>query len=253
MKTQISSTLAFGLLCYWAVPAGAEYTLILKNGRRISVQSYREEKGLIKFNGMGGEIGISKDQIQAVRRGDAVAPGDLDLTRPETTSQSATDSIAAQEGTGGKTPTPEEERARDEREYQQKLIETTRRLKEVQDRYSESIRGTASPEPNLQSSEEQRAASREDTIARFRDAASNPSEPAPVKLLTPSPFSSLPPTIVENQPVARPPTSPDLPVTETQRELSDLREQMIQFDKERARLIDEMRQKNLNTGSMFLE
>ncbi len=253
MKTQISFTLAFALLSYWAVPAGAEYTLILKNGRRISVQSYREEKGLIKFNGMGGEIGISKDQIQAIRRGDALTPGDLDLTRPETPNQSASDAIAASEGTGAKAPTAEEERAREEKEYQQKLIETTRRLKEVQDRYSESIRGTTSPEPNLQSSEEQRAASREDTISRFRDAASNPSEPAPVKLLTPSPFSSLPPTIVENQPVARPPTSPQLPVTDTQRELSDLREQMIQFDKERARLIDEMRQKNLSTGAMFLE
>jgi len=102
--------------------------------------------------------------------------------------------------------------------------------------------------------EEQIKASRADVISRFRDATSNPSEPAPVRLLTPSPFSSLPPTITEERPPARAPTTyENLPTTEAQKEFSDLRNQAIELDKERERLINEMRQKNLSIGSLFLE
>src|SRR3989338_11669093 len=57
--------LAAFLLCI-AEPLYAQHTLVLKNGRRITVQSYREEGGMIKFPGMGGEIGIKRDQIQSI-------------------------------------------------------------------------------------------------------------------------------------------------------------------------------------------
>jgi hypothetical protein len=133
-------------------------------------------------------------------------------------------------------------------------MEVTGQLKEVQDRYSQLLRGTTSPEPNQLVTEEQIKASRDDVISRFRDATANPSEPAPVRLLTPSPFSSLPPTITEERPPARAPTTyENLPYTETQKEFSDLRNQAIELDKERERLINEMRQKNMSIGSLFLE
>ena len=48
---------------------------MLKNGRQITVQSYREEGSMIKFTGLGGEIGISKDQVQTIRAEEGDRPG----------------------------------------------------------------------------------------------------------------------------------------------------------------------------------
>jgi hypothetical protein len=251
MKTQIGSTMLLALLFYWTLPASAEYTLILKNGRRITVQSYREEKGLIKFNGLGGEIGISKEQIQAIRRGDAVAPGDLDLTRSENPAASAT-GAPAQEGAAGRAPTAEDERAREEKEYHAKFKDLTDQLKAAQDSYSESIRGTSSPDPMQLVTEEQIKARQDDVSARFKDAQNNPSEPAPVKLITPSPFSSLPPTVTEIQPSGRtlsPYESPQL-LTDREQELLNLRNRAVEIERERERLLNEMKQKNFSTGSL---
>jgi hypothetical protein len=235
--------LAVCLYC-WTVPALADYTLILKNGRQITVPTYREEGRMIKFHALGGEIGISKDQIQAIEKATQVPPPQpTQLQGPVAAPPVAERSLTA-----------EEERAKEEKEYQQKLMEVTGQLKEVQDRYSQLLRGTTSPEPSQLVTEEQIKASRADVISRFRDATSNPSEPAPVRLLTPSPFSSLPPTITEERPPARAPTAyENLPYTATQKEFSDLRNQAIELDKERERLINEMRQKNLSIGSLFLE
>src|SRR5262245_20817363 len=243
MHKKLTFLVALCLYC-WTVPALADYTLVLKYGRRITVPSYREEGRMIKFHALGGEIGISKDQIQSIEKTIQVpSPQQTQLEEPAADPQVAERAL-----------TPEEERAREEKEYQQKLMEVTGQLKEVQDRYSQLLRGTTSPEASQLVTEEQIKASRDDVISRFRDATSNPSEPAPVRLLTPSPFSSLPPTITEERPPARAPTTyENLPYTETQKEFSDLRNQAIELDKERERLINEMRQKNMSIGSLFLE
>ena len=250
MKTQISSALAFAFICCWTVPAAAEYTLILKNGRRITVQSYREENGVIKFGGLGGEIGISKDQIQSIRQGETATPGDLNLIRTETPTQSAGNVPSGQEGTAGKTPASDE-RVREERAYQEKITNLNDQLKAAQDRYSEIIRGTTSPDPTQLVTEEQIKARQDDAVARFKDAQNNPSEPTPVKLLTPSPFTSLPPTVTEVQPTGRTVSPYEAPqsFTDRQKELLDLRNQALEIEKERERLINEMKQKNLYTGS----
>jgi hypothetical protein len=255
MKTQISFTLVCTLICCWPAPAAAEYTLILKNGRRITVQNYREEKGVIKFSGLGGEIGISKEQIQAIRQGDAAASGDLDLTRSDSPTRAAAGiPTPAQEGSGAKPLTPEEERAKEEQEYQKKIGNLTDQLKAARDRYSEEIRGTTSPEPTQLITEEQIKARQEDLVSRFKEAQNNPSPPASVILSRPSPFTTLPPT-QETVPGAAVPPPPDLPqvLTEKERELSELRQRAIQLENERERLINEMRQKNLNTGSLLVE
>ena len=241
-RSQVLLTFA---LCFWTGPAYADYTLVLKNGRRITVQSYREEGRMIKFRSLGGEIGISRDQIQSIQKAD---PGELTLD------QSQLQGPASASQAPQKLATSEEEKAKEEKEYQQKLVELTGQLKEVRDRYSELLRGTTSPEPSQLVTEEQIKASQADVISRFREATSNPSEPAPVRLLTPSPFSSLPPTITEERPPARAPTTyENLPDTETQREFSELRNQAIELAKEREKLINEMRQKNMSIGSAFLE
>jgi hypothetical protein len=250
MKTQMSSTLAFALFCGWVVPAAAEYTLILKNGRRITVQNYREEKGLVKFTGLGGEIGISKEQIQAIHKGGAVTPGDLDLTRTEPPAQAAPVAPSVQEGAGAKTLTPDEERAKEEREYQAKFNDLNDRLKAAQDNYAESIRGSAGPEPMQLITDEQVRSRQDDVTARFKDAQNHPSEPAPVKLLTPSPFTSLPPTVTEVQPSGRAVSPYESPQTLTAREqeLLDLRNRALELERERELLINEMKQKNFYTG-----
>ncbi|HEX9787493.1 MAG TPA: hypothetical protein VGB09_05670, partial [Candidatus Binatia bacterium] len=74
----------------WLGAAEARYVLVLKNGRQIIVQSYREEGSMIKFSGLGGEIALSKDQVQSIRRADETdrsAPPSLAVDRlPGTTS-----------------------------------------------------------------------------------------------------------------------------------------------------------------------
>jgi len=233
------------VLCFWTGPASADYTLVLKNGRRITVQNYREEGRMIRFRSLGGEIAISKDQIQSIQKAD---PGELTLDQSQFQGPASTSQAPE------RLVTSEEEKAKEEKEYQQRLVELTGQLQEVRDRYSELLRGTTSPEPSQLVTEEQIKASRADVISRFRDATSNPSEPAPVRLLTPSPFSSLPPTVTEERPPARAPTTyENLPETETQREFSELRNQAIELAKEREKLINEMRQKNMSIGSAFLE
>jgi hypothetical protein len=245
MSKRLKLLLLTVFLHTWVIPAWADYTLFLKNGRRITVQDYRDEGGIIKFYVFGGETAISKDQIQSIQRAD---PGELAIQQ----SQFQKPGVGSQPAE--RPLTPEEERAKEEKEYQQKLLEVTARLKEARDRYSRLLRGTTSPEPTQLVTEEQIKAGQADVISRFRDAASNPSEPAPVRLLTPSPFSSLPPTITEERPPTREPTTyENLPLTETQRELSEARNQAIELDKEREKLINEMQKKNMSIGSLFLE
>jgi hypothetical protein len=152
----------------------------------------------------------------------------------------------------GKSLSPEEERAREEKEYQQKLIDVNQRLKNAQDRYSQAIRGTTSSEPSLLTTEEQLKARTDDIISRSLDAQYNPTEPAGTRLVTPSPFSSLPPTVTEVSPPSVPRvTGPLPPYTERQKELSELRSQTLQLEKDRERLIEEMKQKNFDSAKLL--
>ncbi len=194
MKTICAST-TVGLLLYAAASAHADYVLVLKNGRQITVQSYREEGSMIKFTGLGGEIGISKEQIETVRKTDAGGTSSLNLRELERSQASPMPETGSQPAAVEKPSAAEENRAQEEREYQQSISNITDRLKEVRDRYSQSIRDTASAEPSQLVNEGQVNARQDDVVARFKDAQQNPSEPTPVKLLEPSPFSSLPPTM----------------------------------------------------------
>lgn len=250
MKTHITSTLAFALLCFSIIPARAEYTLILKNGRRITVQTYREDNGVVKFNGLGGEIGISKEQIQAIRKGDGAEAGDLDLTRLEAPPAAGSDAASGAQASAEGKPSADHERAREEQQYQSKLKELNERLKATEDAYAESIRGSAGPDPMQLVTEEQMRARQDDLSARFKDAQNHPSEAAPVRLLDPSPFSSLPPTVTEVQPAGRTvsPYETSQTFTPREQELLELRNRAVELERERERLLNEMKQKNLSGG-----
>jgi hypothetical protein len=277
------SVLAVVTLLLWSAPLSAQYTLVLKNGRRITVQSYREEGGMIKFQGLGGEIGVGRDQIQSIvkageREGQGfVLPGSKKAPA-ETATKSQEEKKAV--GTGpeaetkakGKTEgpsqtkekvlTPEEaaaeEKAKAEKEYQNRVKQLTEQIKAARERYAIATRGSASPEPGLLTTDEAIKARREDLISRLRDVQHNPGGPSDaggVKMLTPSPFSGVPPSTTELRPGEAAPHV-DTPVqsyTGKERELSDMRNQINQLEKQRERLIEEMKQKNLDTGSLFLE
>jgi hypothetical protein len=246
------SIIATAALIGSAVSLPAEYVLVLKNGRQITVLSYREEGSMIKFQGFGGEIGISKDQIQTVRKVGREGPLGLDVTAPEAQLPPSSREMAAPQPESAATEesgSSAEERQREASEYQEKLVEITERLKAAQDRYSQAIRDTSSPQPSQLVSPAQVEARQEDVISRFKDAQYNPSEPAPVSLLENSPFISLPPTTTEVQPTGRTRSPYQLPpnYTAKQQELLDLRNQAIQLDNEREQLINEMKKKDFDS------
>lgn len=266
----------------WSEPLLADYTLVLKNGRRITVESYREEGGMIKFYGLGGEIGISKDQIQSILKAGemegrgTVLPG-LEGSAAgsrETSQEEKKVTSPPREGedrVGGKKEvaaepkervvTPEErlaaERAKEEKEYQRRVKEITAELKSVRDRFLLATSGSSGPEPTLLGSEEAIRARTEILMSRQRDAQHNPESPSAVKLLTPSPFTGSPPNVTEfrsGQDQLGPRVNPPPPgYTEKERELSNLRNQLRGLENARDRLIQEMRQKKFDTGSLFLE
>ncbi|MFQ5902346.1 MAG: hypothetical protein ACE5JO_01520 [Candidatus Binatia bacterium] len=274
--------LSLAFLFWWSGPLSAEYTLVLKNGRRITVQSYREEGGMIKFYGLGGEIGIARDQIQSILKAGGkgrgmVFPGVKETpARPSGASQEK--KKVASPGPGGKAKVkgkkerpaeakekvliPEEklaeERSKEEEEYQKRVREITEQIKAVRDRYALATRGSSGPEPSLLNSQEAIRARTDDLISRLRDAQHNPAGPSDaggIKLSTPSSFAGAPPTTIELRPgEVIPRVDAPLPrYTGKQKELSELRNQIIQLQKKRERLIQEMRQKNFDTGSLFLE
>lgn len=275
--------LVAGLLVACPGPLYAEYTLVLKNGRRVTVESYREEGGMIKFRGLGGEIGISREQIQSIlkagepqSRGMSLSGTERTPVEPATTGQeekleaskSPTGQAKGEGKEGGATPgqdkvlTPEEklaeERAKEEKEYQSKVSQLTEQIKAARDRYAIATRGSSGPEPTLLNSEEAIKARTDDLISRLRDAQYNPSGPSDaggIKLSTPSSFSGVPPTTTELRPGAVAPRV-DAPLpgyTNTEKALSDLRNQLNQLQKDRERLIEQMKQKNFHTGSLFLD
>jgi hypothetical protein len=265
------------LIFLTASPAFSDYVLVLKNGRHIRVQSYREEGSAIKFRGLGGEVGIGKDQIESIEKTGETGGAGSDAAALSPNQQPSPDERATAARPDEKPLSAEEERAKEEREYQQKLGEISQQLKETRDYYSQALRGTTSLDPSLLTSEEEIKKLNDDAAARRLDAQANPVDPGVLKLQTPSPFSSLPPVTIEESArrplqsqqrdfstpaandvtVAAPPQpmveGAPLNYTDRQRELSDLRNQALQLEKERQKLIDEMKQKNFSTGTLFLE
>jgi hypothetical protein len=229
----------------WSESALAQYTLVLKNGRRITVKEYREEGGMIKFYGLGGEIGIARDQVKAIlkpgekeERGMVVPGTEAARTapaeaKPEEKEATAPKTPAEAKPVEQKGPSPEEkqaeERAKDEKEYQKKIRELTERLKSARDRYSMATRGSAGPEPSVLTDEQAIKARTQDLTSRLRDVQHAPSSGAP-QVDVPRPGYS-----------------------DRERQLSDLRNEIYQLEKQRDGLIEEMRQKNFETGSLFLE
>src|SRR5512144_2036771 len=118
-----------------------------------------------------------------------------------------------------------------------KLNDLTAQLKELRDRYSLITRGNQGPDPSFFTTEKAFKGQQDDLLSRLRDAQ-NKVQGLPTGSAASSPQFSL----------DAPPA-----YTERQRELSDLRARISQVENERQRVIDEMRAKGFEVGSLFLE
>lgn len=234
-----------GCLLGWCSGAHAQYVIVLKNGREITAQSYREEGAKIRFFGSGGEMAIGRDQVQAIRRageGERVpvpafvpekpapdaAPAPSAGAKARETAPSGTPPAAGQQ-----SPDPSEE----ERAYQRKIKELTEQLRGLRERYALLTRGNTGSEPKLFTTEEAFRGHQEDLLSRLRDAQYK--------------AQGLP----AGSNATSPPFSLDAPpgYTEKQKELSDLRRRMSEVEERRQKLIEEMKSKNYDTGSLFLD
>lgn len=232
----------------WSGIACAQYVLILKNGRQITVQSYREDAGLIRFSGLGGEVAISKDQVQSIRRageGERSAIFDSASSRP-TPAPPVAPAAPAPAKAGPQEPTasgrPETERpsvgrAEEEQAYREKVKELTEDLKKLRERYALLTRGNTGPEPKLFTTEAEFRGHQEDLLSRLRDAQYRAQGLPGGASATSPPFS-----------LDAPP-----PYSAKEQELSELRRRMSQIETTRQKLIDEMKLKNFDTGALFLD
>jgi len=227
-KTALLALIWIGV---WIGFAQAQHVIVLKNGRHITVQSYREEGAMIKFAGLGGEIGIPKDQVKAILKpGQTDRPG-LSLPAMESASRQAPSHPPKPSSAEppGASPAPPEEYLPDAEEvksYQKRLAELTRALEEAREKYFNATQGggTAS---NL--SKEGIRAWAADFASRIHDSQKVPGGGGP---------ASTPPT---------PPYAPNY--TPREKELSELRNQIDALQKERAALLEEMERKNIPTGA----
>src|ERR1043166_4047652 len=148
MKT-IQVALAAAQIMILAVPAFTDCSLVLKNGRRLTVENYREEAGMISFYGLGGEIKIPKDQIERIERVSGQEPTGLVVPKIE-----KEPSVVRVEPTLkpniGPQPVKDkkvvadpkaEARVKEEKEYQEKLKKVTEQLKQLRDQYAREARG----------------------------------------------------------------------------------------------------------------
>ena len=221
---------ALSVAC-WCSLAQAQSVLVLKNGRQITVQSYRMEGSMIKFTGLGGEIAIPKDQIQAIlKAGESDRPGfnisELESSRPAATVLPKPTPTPTRDAT--QTPSPRETSPipiGEEKEYQKRLADTTQKLEAAKEEYLNATQGGGS---SSNVSKEGFQGWIADIGARIRDSQNVPGGGGP---------AGTPPMQGYEAPVYTP----------KQKELSDMRNQIDILQKERDALVEEMTRKNIPT------
>ena len=215
-------------LAAWAGVANAQYVVVLKNGRQLTVQSYREEGSTVKIHGLGGELGIPKEQIQSISKsGQNDRPG-LNLNNLENASRSAP--VAAKptpsappsgpSGVSGSTDANSGVNADEEKEYRQRLAEVTQKLESARKRYLDaSSAGNTGAKFDKEGIKDWTA----DLASRIQDSQKAGGGPASTPLAWSFPA----------------------PYTPKAKELSDMRMDIDKLEKERNDLIQEMKSKNI--------
>jgi hypothetical protein len=220
-------------LLFYTAPASADYTLVLKNGRRITAKSYREEGSMIKIHGLGGELGIPKDQILVIQKADKSEQQGLSINELEVSARQTPapaqklapiHSGDAKEAAGsGETKSSAD--VEEEKEYQKRLAEITQQLESAKQQYLNTTQGGATSS-NL--SKEGFDGWIADLGSRIRDSQKVPGGGGP---------KSTPPM---------PSSAPSY--TPREKEISDLRIQIETLQKDRDALIEEMKSKNIPTA-----
>ena len=216
----------------WLDLAPAQHVIVLKNGRQITVQSYREEGSMIKFNGLGGEIGLPKDQIKSILKpgqsnrpgvsiADLEAPARQPATAAQKTPPAAPNAASRPQSPSEPKPGPSEE----SKEYQKRLAEVTRKLETANREYFDATQGGGT---GANATKEGFRSWAMDLASRIHDSQKVPGGGGD---------SSTPPT---------PPYAPVY--TAKERELSDLRAQIDRLQKERDTLLEEMKSRNIPTS-----
>jgi hypothetical protein len=215
--------------CYSAGAAQAQAILVLKNGRQITVQSYREEGSMIKFTGLGGEIAIPKEQIETIQKvGQTDRPG-LSITEMESAARRTTPA-APQKPTPPPASSGEPKAAPDldeAKEYQKRLADVTFKLETAKQDYFTATQGGGTANNVSKDGLKSWAM---DLASRIHDSQ---------KVAGGGGASSTPPTY---------PYAPNY--TAKEKELSDLRSRVDSLQKERDALVQEMKSKNLPTGGL---
>ncbi len=257
--------------------AFADYIMTLKNGRKVHVETYSEKDGVIIFSSYGGEVSIATKDVESILpavEGIASAPtpdiGEVPPAEPSASRREVVPGQAPQMDAKTGSPadpgqqalSPEEikeaKRAEEEKQYRAKVKEITARIKAARDQFALANRRPPGPQPSILESQAAINARTADLNSRLKDGLRNPanaSNRGDVRLEQPSPFTGAPPTVIDLKPgvpskTVQPPLAPYSP---KEKKLSEMRAKILALEKERDRLIQEMRNKNFNTASMFLE
>jgi hypothetical protein len=247
MKRAFIFSFAAATIVLSSLAAFADYTILLRNGRKFIVQNFREEAGMIKFNAFGGEISILKNQIQTISpAGEVKASTEAPLrSAPATVAENSVPALEKRnigpQVIQDKSASVEKESikptVKQEDVYRQQIKKIDDQLKELRGRYATETRGNTGVDPFLFTTEEAFRGHQEDLLSRLRDAQHKAQG-------LPSGSEAQSPPLSTNPPPA---------YTEKQKLLSDLRNQLNELESERERVIAEMKRDDVDTGSLSSE
>ena len=142
MKTT-RALVTLATLAAWTGLAQAQYLVTLKNGRQLTVQSYRDEGSTVKIPSLGGELGIPKEQIQSISKSGAADRPGLNISNLESASRAAPAPAKAAPSAPSPAPSdfssPSDGRpavsGAEVLEYRRRLFEVTQKLEAARKRY----------------------------------------------------------------------------------------------------------------------
>jgi len=159
----------------------ADYTIVLENGRRITVNNYWEESGMVKFHGLGGEIGIARQQIQSIVQATETEPQGIVIAMIKNSPMVITPTVnllASGEDVAETPPSPNVRQFEVEdqlaREYQGTYRDLTQQIESRRELRWLITRGTTSPDPILLNSLRVINARVDDLLSRVKDAQVDP-------------------------------------------------------------------------------
>jgi hypothetical protein len=292
MKVTKLSILGLAVSLYLPGVLFADYTIVLENGRRVTVQNYWEESGMVKFRGLGGEIGIARKQIQSIAQATETEPHGVVISMIENSPIVITPTVnllASEKDVAQTVPSPNVRQFEVEdqlaREYQGTYRDLKQQIQSRRELRWLITRGTTSPDPTLINSLRVLNARIDDLNSRIKDSEHNPARSRGtgiVNLEVGSPFGGGRMTIglrhggkiVPGRVIARHgdmarPGKRNLPekvlhhkqkvrvplpgYSYREKELSELRNQLIDLYDQRKQLIQDMKDRGIFTGSIPFE